>query len=57
MVNVNKINMVLVLGKNDFAYKVKDFNQVLIHRKDGKHAFIYIILVIKIKEVLATQII
>lgn len=40
IVNADQTSIVLVLGKDDFIYKVKSLKQVLIHGKDKKRKFI-----------------
>lgn len=48
--------MVLVLGRDDFTYKVKNSQQVLINKKNEKRAFTCITLVTRIEEVFAIKI-
>lgn len=54
-INADQTGVVLVPDENDHTYKIKDSKQVLIHKNDKKHTFIYVKSVTRIEEILATQ--
>lgn len=55
MVNTDQLDVILVIGRNNFICKIKSSKQVLNYKKDEKYIFTSVISVTKIEKVFTNQ--